>query len=149
MPRARTGCYSNVSIALFGYLAARSLGRPFDDLMEQWLIPALGLSHTFIKVPQDQMGNYAYGYSKDNKPTRVTPGVLDSEAYGVKTTAADLIRFVEANMGLIKLDQQLQHAITDTHTGYLKAGALTQVWPGNNTHTRSRPPHFWRGTGRR
>jgi beta-lactamase class C len=118
--------YSNVSIALFGYLVARSMGRPFDDLMEQWLIPALGLSQTFIKVPRDQMGNYAYGYSKDNKPIRVTPGVLDSETYGVKTTAANLIRFVEANMGLIKLDQTLQRAITDTHTGYFKAGALTQ-----------------------
>lgn len=118
--------YSNVSIGLFGYLAARSMGKPFDDLMQQELIPALGLAHTFIKVPRDQMGNYAYGYSKDNKPIRVTPGVLDSEAYGVKTTAADLIRFVEANMGLIRLDQQLQRAITDTHTGYFKAGALTQ-----------------------
>jgi beta-lactamase class C len=56
----------------------------------------------------------------------VTPGVLDSETYGVKTTAANLIRFVEANMGLIKLDPQLQRAITDTHTGYFRAGALTQ-----------------------
>jgi beta-lactamase class C len=118
--------YSNVSIALLGYLAARSMGRPFDDLMEQWLIPALGLSQTFIKVPRDQMGNYAYGYSKDNRPIRVTPGVLDSETYGVKATAANLIRFVEANMGLIKLDQTLQRAITDTHTGYFKAAVLTQ-----------------------
>ena len=118
--------YSNVSIGLFGYLAARSMGKPFDDLMQQDLFPALGLSQTFIKVPRDQVDNYAYGYSKDNKPIRVTPGVLDSEAYGVKTTAVDMIHFVEANMGLIKLDQQLQRAIMDTHTGYFKAGPMTQ-----------------------
>jgi beta-lactamase class C len=35
--------YSNVSFGLFGYLAARSMGAPFDDLMERQLFPALCL----------------------------------------------------------------------------------------------------------
>jgi beta-lactamase class C len=118
--------YSNPSIGLFGYLAARSMGKPFDDLMEQTLFPALGLARTYIKVPQDQMGNYAYGYSKDDKPIRVTPGALDSEAYGVKTTATDMIRFVEANINGSKLDETLRRAIATTHTGYYKVGDMTQ-----------------------
>jgi beta-lactamase class C len=118
--------YSNPSIGLFGYLAARSMGKPFDDLMEQTLFPALGLARSYIKVPQGQMGNYAYGYSKDDKPIRVTPGALDSEAYGVKTTATDMIRFVEANINGSKLDETLQRAIATTHTGYYKVGDMTQ-----------------------
>jgi beta-lactamase class C len=118
--------YSNPSIGLFGYLAARSMGKPFNDLMEEKLFPELGLTHTYIRVPQNQMGNYAYGYSKDNRPVRVTPGVLDSEAYGVKTTAADMIRFVEANMNGSKLDETLQRAIAATHTGYYKVGDMVQ-----------------------
>jgi beta-lactamase class C len=118
--------YSNPSIGLFGYLAARSMGKPFDDLMEQKLFPALGLTRSYIRVPREQVGNYAYGYSKDNKPIRVRPGVLDSEAYGVKTTAADMIRFIEANMNGSKLDETLQRAIAATHTGYHKVGDMTQ-----------------------
>ncbi|WEX75356.1 beta-lactamase [Sinorhizobium numidicum] len=118
--------YSNPSIGLFGYLAARSMGKPFDDLMEQEIFPRFGLTRTYIRVPPDQMGNYAYGYSKDDKPIRVTPGVLDSEAYGVKTTAADMIRFVEANISGSKLDETLQRAIAATHTGYYKVGHMTQ-----------------------
>jgi beta-lactamase class C len=57
-------------------------------------------------------------------------GVLSSEAYGVKTTAADMIRFVEINMNLIQVDEKLQRAIVDTHTGYFKAGPMTQdlIW---------------------
>ena len=60
----------------------------------------------------------------------MTEGVLSSEAYGVKTTAADLIRFVQANMNMIKLDEKVQRAITDTHTGYFQAGVITQdlIW---------------------
>jgi beta-lactamase class C len=118
--------YSNPSIGLFGHLAARSMGKPFDDLMEHMLFPALGLKRTYIRVPQDRMGDYAYGYSKDGKPIRVTPGIWDSEAYGVKTTSVDLIRFAETNMNGATLDETMQRAIRATHTGYYKVGDMMQ-----------------------
>lgn len=118
--------YSNPSIGLFGHLAARSMGEPFDDLMEGKLLPMLGLSRTYIKVPQDRMGDYANGYTKDNEPIRVAPGVLDSESYGVKTTAADLIRFVEANMNGSVPDETLRRSLAATHTGYYKVGDMVQ-----------------------
>ncbi|RCS21838.1 beta-lactamase [Phyllobacterium salinisoli] len=118
--------YSNPSIGLFGYLAARSMNEPFDDLIEEKIFAKLGLNHTYIRVPQGRMEDYAFGYSKNNKPIRVTPGILGSEAYGVKTTAADLIRFVEANMNGLKLDATLQGAIAATHTGYYRVGDMTQ-----------------------
>jgi beta-lactamase class C len=76
------------------------------------------------------MANYAQGYTEKNVPARMTAAVLSSEAYGVKTTAADILRFLEANMGLLKLDDKMQRAITDTHTAYFNAGVMTQdlVW---------------------
>jgi beta-lactamase class C len=118
--------YSNVSIGLFGYLAARSMGAPFDDLLERQLFPALGLTRTYLRVPLEQMGNYAYGYANDDKPIRVRPGVLDAEAYGVKTTATDMIRFVEANMDRAGLDHTLRRSIAATHSGYDQVGDMTQ-----------------------
>ncbi|ASY58585.1 class C beta-lactamase [Sinorhizobium sp. CCBAU 05631] len=118
--------YSNPSIGLFGYLAVRGMGKPFDDLMEKTLFPSLGLTETHISVPEDRMDDYARGYSKAGKPVRVIPGVLDSEAYGVKTTAGDLIRFVEANMGGAAVDETLRGAIAATHTGYFSVGDMTQ-----------------------
>ncbi|KQV21578.1 class C beta-lactamase [Pseudomonas sp. Root329] len=118
--------YSNPSLGLFGYLAAQSMGAPFDDVMEKTLLPKLGLKHTYLTVPQAQMGLYAQGYNKEDKPVRVGPGALDSEAYGVKTSAADMIRYVEANMKLASLEDPMQRAITTTHTGYYKVGEMTQ-----------------------
>lgn len=128
-PEFATGTYrrySNPSIGLFGYLAAESMGKSFDALMEEKLLPALGLSSTFIHVPKARMGDYAYGYSKAGKPIRVTPGVLDSQAYGIKTTAPDLIRFVETNMNGQVADEKLRGAIAATHTGYYEVGDMTQ-----------------------
>jgi len=118
--------YSNPSLGLFGYLAAHSMGQPFDDLMEKTLLPKLGLKHTYVHVPQDQMTLYAQGYNKDDKPVRVTPGALDSEAYGVKTSASDLLAYVDANMKPAHLDKPLQQAIALTHSAYYSVGDMTQ-----------------------
>ncbi|WP_343718342.1 class C beta-lactamase [Inquilinus sp.] len=128
--------YSNPSIGLFGHLAARSLGRPFDALMQQRIFPALGLSHTFIRIPPEQMAAYAWGTNKAGKPVRVNPGPMDAEAYGVKSTASDMIRFVDANIDGAGLDDTTRRAIAATHAGYDRIGDMTQglgwemyAWP--------------------
>ncbi|MGY3893556.1 FOX/MOX family class C beta-lactamase [Aeromonas enterica] len=117
--------YSNPSIGLFGQLAASSLGQPFEQLMSQTLLPGLGLHHTYIQVPDAAMANYAYGYSKEDKPIRVNPGALAAEAYGIKTGSADLLRFVEANIGY-QGDEAVKSAIALTHTGFYSVGEMTQ-----------------------
>ncbi|OLF52966.1 class C beta-lactamase [Pseudomonas chlororaphis] len=118
--------YSNPSLGLFGYLAAQSLGQPFAQAMEQRLFPQLGLKHSYLQVPAAQLGHYAQGYDKDGKPVRVGPGAMDAEAYGVKTSAADLLRFVEANLKPESLPQPWPQAIALTHTGYYQVDGMTQ-----------------------
>lgn len=122
--------YSNISIGTLGLVTAKSMGGDFEGLMEHQLFPALGMNSTYIKVPTAKLPDYAQGYTKDGAPIRMAPGALSSEAYGVKTTAADMVRFVEANMNLVRVDEKLQRAITETHTGYFKAGPMTQdlIW---------------------
>jgi beta-lactamase class C len=122
--------YANPGIGTLGLITAKSMGQDFTVLIEQRLFPALGLKNSFINVPVARMADYAQGYTKDGKPIRMAGGVLAAEAYGVKSTAADMLRFIEANMGLRKVDSQLQRSITNTHTGYFNAGPMTQdlIW---------------------
>jgi beta-lactamase class C len=122
--------YTNPGIGTLGLITAKSMNEDFTPLIEQRLFPALGLKHSFIDIPVEHASDYAQGYTKDGKPIRLKGGELGPEAYGVKSTAADMLRFVEANMNLIKLAAPLQRAITDTHTGYFKAGPMTQdlIW---------------------
>lgn len=118
--------YSNPSLGLFGYLAALSLKQPFDEAMEKTLLPLLQLKHTFLKVPASQMPLYAQGYGKDGKPVRVGPGALDSEAYGIKTSAKDLLHYVAVNMNPAGRGKDIQRAIAITHTGYYRVDGMTQ-----------------------
>lgn len=122
--------YANPSVGLLGLVAARSMKMPFDNAMQQRLFPALGLKSTYLTVPQEQMSRYAQGYNKLDEPVRVNPGVLASEAYGVKSSSRDVLSFVQANLGADQYDAPLQHALKNTRTGYFKVGAMTQdqIW---------------------
>ncbi|AOI67778.1 class C beta-lactamase [Burkholderia territorii] len=122
--------YSNVAIGMLGILTAKAMHEDFTVLMEQRLFPALGMTHTYIDVPAARQGDYAQGYAQDGKPIRMTGGMLWQPAYGVRTTAADLLRFVQASMGLVETSPRLQRALERTHTGYFRAGPLTQdlIW---------------------
>ncbi|MBO1113611.1 class C beta-lactamase [Bordetella petrii] len=122
--------YTNPGIGTLGLAAARSLGQDFTALAEGQLFPALGMADTWLDVPAARMASYAQGYTKDGRPIRLAPGVLWREAYGVKSTAADMVRFMQASMGMRALDPALRRAIMDTHAGYFQAGPMTQalVW---------------------
>lgn len=118
--------YSNPSLGLFGHLTALALKRDFADLMETQLFPRLGLSNSYIRVPASAMANYAWGYNRDNKAIRVNPGVFADEAYGVKSTSADMIRFVQVNIDPGQLPDPMQRAVAGTHVGYFKVGEMVQ-----------------------
>jgi beta-lactamase class C len=122
--------YANPSIGMLGLITAKSMNEDFTLLMEQQLLPALGMKSTYIDVPPDKMIDYAQGYSQQGTPVRMTQGVLSDEAYGMKTTAHDMIHFIRANINLAELDAPLQTAVIQTHTGYFKLGQMTQdlVW---------------------
>ena len=122
--------YNNISIGTLGLIVSRSMHEDYATLMDRRLFPELGLSNTYVEVPSDEMTDYADGYRENGAPVRMTPGELWKEAYGVRTTAGDLVRFMQANMGEIALNDGFERAIAATHTGYFQAGVMTQdlVW---------------------
>ena len=122
--------YSNLGIGLLGEAAAQSLGVPFRDAVQKALLPAFGMTHSWLDVPASSMPHYAQGYDRHDAPTRVHPGVLADEAYGLRMTSGDIVRYLDANMGLVPLDAPWQRAVACAHTGYYTAGVFTQdvVW---------------------
>jgi len=122
--------YANPGIGTLGLITAQAMGEDFTSMMEKRVFPALGLKNSYIDVPAAKAASYAQGYTAEGEPARMATAVLSSEAYGIKSSADDLTHFMQANMNLITLDQKVQQAITDTHTGYFQAGGMTQdlIW---------------------
>lgn len=128
-PGARS--YSNISIGLLGHVTAEAMGTSYADVVETDLLPALGLTNTWIDVPPDAMGTYAFGYDREtNSPIRVTPGVLDDEAYGIKSSARDMLKLLDAELGGGDASSEVRKAITRTQDGQFQTRLFTQamIW---------------------
>lgn len=120
--------YSNASIGLFGALAVKKSQLTFENYMTKNVFQPLQLKHTFITVPESMQSNYAWGY-KDGQPVRVTLGMLGEEAYGVKSTSQDMVRFMQANMNPDSLpagNDKLKKAIIASQSRYFQAGEMFQ-----------------------
>lgn len=119
--------YSNPSIGLYGYLAALSAKADFTTLMEKTILPQLKLDNTFIKVPETKLGQYSFGYNTKGKAIRLSAGMFDAEAYGIKSSASDMLKYLEANMGLTPLSPEISAAIEETHKGRYQTTHFTQA----------------------
>ena len=131
VPAGSRRLYSNPSIGLFGALAAQRLDEPFATALQRHVLRPLGLDHTYLQVPTAEQAHYAWGHGKNDQPLRVNPGAYAEEAYGTKTTAGDLLAFVEANLNPSRLPAPLAKAITTIQQGYYRSGPLTQGLGGN------------------
>lgn len=117
--------YSNPSIGLLGVVASVAMRDSFDALIEAHILRPLGMKHTYLHTPPHAMGHYAWGY-REGKPVRVSPGPLDDETYGVKSTASDLLRLVQANIDPGGVDGPLRDAIRTTQTAHFSVGSMVQ-----------------------
>jgi len=124
-PPGQQRCYSNPSIGLLGHIAALAMQQHFSALSQQ-LFARLGLRQTFLRVPAARAHDYAWGYDKANQPIHVNPGVFDAQAYGVKTTSGDLLRFLEANIDPSALEPTLRRAVLATHVAHFQVGPMAQ-----------------------
>lgn len=131
-PRLKgTRSYSNVSIGLLGHITVNALGMDYAEALEQILFPSIGLENTWVEVPARAMDQYAFGYDRrTNAPIRVNPGVFDAEAYGVKSTARDMLRLLDLELSITESSPELTTALERTRQGQTKTPYYVQgmVW---------------------
>lgn len=118
--------YSNASIGLFGALMVKPSGKTFEEAMTERVFQPLKLTHTWIKVPASEEKLYAHGY-RNGKPVRVSPGMLDAEAYGVKSSIKDMASWVQFNMSPERVtDKSLREGFELAQSRYWRAGSMYQ-----------------------
>lgn len=132
-PRYEPGAqrtYSNPGIGLLGRAAAASLGADYIHAVRHELLEPLNMTRTYFSVPNERLGDYAQGYTVQGEPVRLASGALADEAYGLKSTAADLLAFLEANLAASDGRSELGRALSVMQTGFYRIGPMTQalVW---------------------
>jgi beta-lactamase class C len=117
--------YSNPSMGLLGLATARALGQDYAAAVETQLFPAFGMAHSHVRMPAHALPDYAWGH-REGREVRMQPGPLADPAYGVRTTAADLLRFVQAQIDPQALPPPWRRAVEATQQGQFRAGPMVQ-----------------------
>ncbi|RMF24646.1 MAG: class A beta-lactamase-related serine hydrolase, partial [Bacteroidetes bacterium] len=92
--------YSHINYALLELAVEHATGRPFEDLMEEKLLRPLGLQDTGFDLRPEQAARLLPGYDKAAQPTPPWHYRSFQGALGLKSTAADLLRFLQILMGV-------------------------------------------------
>lgn len=123
--------YSNVGIGLLGRVSAGAFGQPYARAIRENVLLPFSLDSTYVKVPASEQARYAQGYTrKGNQPVRVNPGMLDAEAYGLKSDVGDMLHFLQIQLGNVTVAEDMRAAIARTHQGQTRAAHFTQamIW---------------------
>lgn len=131
VPGAGERAYSNISIGLLGRISADAFDGGYAEVLRDQVLDPLGLENTYFDVPETAFPQYAFGYSRDDdSAVRVNPGMLDAEAYGLKSDLRDMLRFLRINLDEGQIAPELRDAVAQTHAGQTRTAHFDQamIW---------------------
>lgn len=99
-PPGEVPAYSNYGTALAGYIVQRVSGEPYERYIERHILLPLGMTHTTFDQPLPE--RFAAAVSKGYRTAAAPPGayedIVTRPAGSATTTAADMSRFMIANL---------------------------------------------------
>ena len=124
--------YSNYGAALAGYIVQRMSGEPFDRYIENHIFLPLGMQHsTFAQpLPERFQGMMSQGYRTASTAPQPYELVVTAPAGSVASTAADMARFMLAQLQLGRLGD---YEMLDRQTAALMQSPSETALPGFGT----------------
>jgi CubicO group peptidase (beta-lactamase class C family) len=113
--------YSNLGVGLLGHMLERATDQSYEELVVSRISQVLGMPDTAITLSEDMRARLAIGHQGEQAvanwdlPTFAGAGAL-------RSTAQDMIIFLEANMGL--RESPLLEAMKETHRSRARAGGI-------------------------
>jgi CubicO group peptidase (beta-lactamase class C family) len=115
--------YSNFAVGLLGHILAMQNNTSYEQLLTDKICKPLQLKNTKITLQSIDNKNFANGYDEKGKEVIAWDFTTLAGAGGIRSTATDMAKYVQANM--TKAPKQLQEAIDLTQKITLAQGQNT------------------------
>ena len=93
--------YSNWGLALLGHILELRGEADYETLIKTRIAQPLQMTSTAVKLTPEMTEHLASGHDEKGKPTPNWEMVKFAGAGGLRSTANDLVKFMQANLGLI------------------------------------------------
>ena len=109
--------YSDMGIAILGDILASKTGMPYEKLVENRILNVLGMNSTMINLSNPLVSQLALGHVNGIEIPITSVNLVFPPAFApagsLRSSAADMVKYLSANMGLIKT--KLYDAMENTH----------------------------------
>jgi len=122
--------YSNLGVALLGYALAAHEGTSYDKLLQKDILGPLGMRRSGIGLADTTQAGLATGHDASGRVVPRWHLELFAGAGGIVSTAEDMRRYLQANMGQLPtpLYPAMQFAQTPRSTGPRPEDRIGLVW---------------------
>lgn len=112
--------YSNLGVGLLGHVLSLVAGKSYEELVIERISGPLGMDDTRITLSEEQQSRFARGHGGDGKVVPYWDFDSMAGAGALRSTATDMARFVQANLGLHETD--LYPVLQRTHEPRAETG---------------------------
>lgn len=95
--------YSNLGFGLLGQALSVRAGEPYPQLLKQEVLDPLGMRDTEVALSPDQQARFIAGHTSDHKPAHAWDLDAFAGAGAIRSTASDMLIYLEANLHPEKL----------------------------------------------
>jgi len=125
--------YSNLGYALLGQALAERARAPYPDLLQREITAPLGMKDTVVTLAPEQESRLLQGHNPAHRPVRAWDMDVFVGAGGIRSTADDMLTFLDAQLHPEKINPALSVALHDSHRlrgqmGRRMRTALAWVW---------------------
>jgi len=93
--------YSHTNYGLLEIILEQATGKSFDKLMDDYIINPMGLDSTFVFFKERKKNLITQGYDRAGREVGPWSFASFGASEGLKSSAADLIKFMKINLGVI------------------------------------------------
>ena len=94
--------YSNLGVGLLGHILALRANMSYEDLVKQRILEPLGMNDTAVTFSPAMKSRLAVGYDSEGKQISNWDFQALAGAGALRSTAADMAKFLSANLGFSK-----------------------------------------------
>jgi serine-type D-Ala-D-Ala carboxypeptidase/endopeptidase len=116
--------YGTLNMGLLGHALSLRYGKTYEQMIAELVAMPLGLNDTRVTLTEDQRKRLAPGHDGDGKVTRNWDYNALAGAGALRSTAADLVRYVQAQ---IDPPEKMKAAIELQHMERRKIGAFGSI----------------------
>lgn len=93
--------YAHTNYGLLEIVLEQATGKPFDKLMDEYIIKPMRLESTFVFFKERKKNLVTQGYDRAGREVGPWSFASFGASEGVRTSTADLMKFMKVNLGLI------------------------------------------------